>query len=193
MAIINKIRSTINDKIFYKNYIFKKIFYLNRELAIVTIAFNKDDLIKKQSELLKKNITDEFSYFVVDNSNSDKDSYRIKTFCLNNKINYFKIPTNPGNYNPSVSHGYAINWAVKNIILKYEIKNFALLDHDIFPIKKYSILNSLNNQIFYGIKQRRTGVWYLWPGFSFFDAYKLKARLIDFKPVKGLDTGGAAI
>ena len=181
MKIYTKFSNYFQEKnkaiIFYKNCIFKKIFHINRELAIITIAFNKVDLIKKQSELLKKNITDEFSYFVIDNSNSDEDSFRIRDYCLNNKVNYFRIPPNPGSYNPSLSHGFAINWAIKNIILKYKIKNFALLDHDIFIIKKYSILNKLNNQIFYGVKQTKLGIWYLWPGFSFFKVNKLKARL----------------
>jgi hypothetical protein len=187
----NNLQTKNKIKHFYKNSILELEYDYEPDLAIITIAYNKADLIEIQYDLIKKNITDNYSYFVVDNSSLFSESICMQKFCERKKINYFKIPINPEINNPSMSHGLALNWAIKNIVKRYKISNFALLDHDVFPVKKYTILDKLSSQIIYGLRQYRKGVWYLWPGFAIFDLKHIDIKKMDFLPKPGLDTGGS--
>jgi len=160
-------------------------------IDLIVVAFNKDYFIKLQCELIKKFVTDKINYYVVDNSTNQDTSSLLVNFSIKNKINYYKLPTNPSNF-PSISHGYALNWALHNITAKSNNIYYGFLDHDIFPIKKTSIISKLKNQGFYGHKQKRGELVYLWPGFCFFDKKKVNPKDLNFlpKPLLGLDTGG---
>lgn len=103
-------------------------------------------------------------------------------------ISYIKIPFGI-RFNPSYSHGYALNFAY-NIFLKInKIKYLGFLDHDIYPYRKTEIIKKIREGVF-GRLQERDNRWYLWPGFVFFDLDKIRDKKIDFTPIEGLDTGG---
>jgi hypothetical protein len=171
--------------------IFSRIINHQKVLDLISIAYNKDSLIKLQSKLLKKFVTDEITYHVVDNSTNQNTSNLLADFCRKNYINYYKLTTNPSN-RPSRSHGHALNWALHHIAAKSNNFYYGFLDHDIFPIKKTSIISKLKNQGFYGHQQKRGELVYLWPGFCFFDKKKVNPKDLNFlpKPFLGLDTGG---
>ena len=99
---------------------------------------------------------------------------------------------NPQNgHEASRSHALSLNWAWRHIVKQSRPRYFGVIDHDIFPIKKTTILDKLSKNRIYGHIQYRGKKWYLWPGFSFFDKQYLDHKKLDFSPVKGLDTGGA--
>lgn len=183
----------INNLLFYTS---KKALIINNEteidpanLLLTTIAFNNLDILKVQYQQLKNNIKDKFFYTIADNSNIPSISEKIKNYCIDQKIMYVKLPSNPYK-NPSKSHGIALNWVYKNIIKKYEPNFFGFLDHDIFPYKETSIISNLNKNIF-GLIQERNEKWYLWAGFCFYNFKNIKNITMNFMPSKGLDTGGA--
>ncbi|MBQ5511120.1 MAG: hypothetical protein IIT94_08305, partial [Prevotella sp.] len=112
------------------------------EMLLITIAYNNEALIRKQIELIKKYIKDEnFTHVIVDNSPKREKRKLIKDICDANKVDYVAIPFSIEqricNYFSlfSHSHGNALNWTFYHLIKQSKPKRFALLDHDIFPIR----------------------------------------------------------
>jgi hypothetical protein len=159
-------------------------------LDLVTISFNNAEVIKHQIKLLRQNLKDKFHYTVVDNSNHPAAMEQIASVCRVAKVAYIKLPTNPS-ANPSISHGYALNWAYWHYIRKRQAKYFGFIDHDIFPIKPTSVVKQLKKLPVFGLVQERAGVWYFWGGFNFYTRSFVKHSRLNFIPPKHLDTGGA--
>lgn len=165
----------------------------NRDvLDIVVVAFNDSELIKAQHQALVKNLKDDFCYSVFDNSTRQDKRTEIKSLCAALGIGYIDLPKNPySGCDPSSSHGLALNWAYKNYIKPRQARYFGTLDHDVFLTKPSSIVLHLKTQPVYGHLQERGELWYLWPGFSFFNHEFVAAKKLNFMPYKNLDTGGA--
>jgi len=166
----------------------------NTVLCFVTIAFNNEFLIEEQIRLMKKYITNSnYVHIVVDNSSDKKKRGTIKAVCAKANIPYFSLPFNwfsKIDKRPSYSHGLAMNWVYYNLIKKIKPSIFGFLDHDIFPIKPYSLLQKIGNQCFYGRLVDKTPdnypkkLWYLWAGFCFFNFDSIKYLDINFMPCK---------
>jgi hypothetical protein len=177
----------------------------NTPFCLATIAFNNDFLIEEQIRLVKKHITDSnYTHIVADNSSDKKKRKAIKAICTKANIPYFSLPFNwfsKIHRRPSYSHGLAMTWVYYNLIKKINPIVFGFIDHDIFPIKPYSLLEKIENQFFYGRCIDRTPdnhpkkLWYLWAGFCFFKFDSLKTLNINFMPCKVdnvyLDTAGS--
>lgn len=163
----------------------------SEQVLLLTIAFNDAETIKLQYEQTKKYVTETFVYVVVDNSNDEQESEKIKNFCKKNTISYYRLPQMWNAISPSFSHGLALQYAYQHIVLKYKPSIVGFLDHDIFPIKQTSVQELVRGNPFFGLLQpRHGGVWYLWPGFLFFNLEILGSPKLDFTPRRGLDTGG---
>lgn len=186
----NEIRFLNTNSIVDKSHTFSK---RKGALVIAAIAYNNLNAIKHQIRLIKKYLEDSYEYIVVDNSSDDFVSQNIRDLCLFHGIEYIKLPYNPySKFNPSYSHGLALQWFLKNIVLAQKIQYFGLIDHDIYPVRKTSLLDKLHNSPCYGHVQHRGDHWYLWPGFCFFNALKINVEQLNFLPVssKQMDTGG---
>ncbi len=162
----------------------------NEKLDIITVAFNNSKVIEQQIALLKNNLNDSFFHTIADNSSNQIVCKEIAGICLKHGINYLRIPQSVIKYGPSESHGRAITWVFNNFVKKRSSKYFGFIDHDIFPIKKTSIVPFLDKQLIYGLLQERNEKWYLWAGFCFFNAEKTFKNINNFRPGSGLDTGG---
>lgn len=166
-------------------------------LDLVTIGFNNSAVIETQIKLLKKNLKDNFSYTVADNSSNQTVRSEIEKICLKYNVGYISLPENklslPGLGN--LSHGSAMTWVYKNYISYRPARYFGYLDHDIFPIKKTSLLKDFKKSPVLGIRQPRETTWYLWAGFCFFDKKFIGKKELNFLSKKygneRLDTGGA--
>jgi len=177
---------------FYRRKFFRKapIEIINpqeaKEFEIYTVAFNNAKVIEYQIKLCEKNIKDEFLHIIIDNSIDKKASSDIKNVCIKYKKMYIRLPQNT--LYSSQHHTLALNYTWINIVQKRMCRYFWFLDHDIFPVKKTSILPILKQQKLYGYlidKYRRWfmwNAWFLWPWFSFFD--KTLSRKFDFGLVK---------
>lgn len=176
-----------------KNYL--KLILIKRGHLIITIAFNKPDLIESQILLLKMHIKDSFVHVVFDNSSEASCSKKIKEICKLNKVIYFKNKGTEKNkkvqINPSISHGKALNYAFKKIAVPSGAKILTFLDHDIFPVKEYSFFSNIGSADFLGVKMSKMGMWYLWPGFFSMKMNKIINKKINFLPAPSLDTGGS--
>jgi glycosyltransferase involved in cell wall biosynthesis len=166
----------------------------SRDTLIITIAFNNEQVIEKQIELLSEFCKDNYMYIVADNSTNKQKSLAIEKICNKHSIFYYRLPElNPFNgYDPSSSHGASLNYIWRNIISKLDsVKYLMLLDHDIFPTNSFSVKEMLGNQDFYGLVKIRELGWYLWPGFSCFLREYLLNREVNFLPSKYGDTGSS--
>jgi glycosyltransferase involved in cell wall biosynthesis len=155
------------------------------DLILITIAFNEASFIEKQIDLLKKYVRDRFEHIIVDNSSSSKVREEIYEICLKKGVGYQGVPlTNP--YQKNKSHAAAMHWAYFQIVIKSAASVVGFLDHDIFPIKPYSISNRMTNGIYGRVMHSYTKssyrkevtaeipYWSLWAGFCFFDKSLIK-------------------
>ena len=166
----------------------------SKNTLIMTVSFNNETVIKKQIELIEKFCKDSYVYIVADNSTDINKRTNIKEICINRNILYYPLPINNpfNNYDPSSSHGAALNYLWKNIVDKIShIDYIMILDHDIFPTNYFSVEEMLNNQPFYGlVKERKLG-WYLWPGFCCYKKESCIGKVINFLPSEYGDTGSS--
>lgn len=163
------------------------------DTLLLTIAFNNVEVIKLQIEKIRLFCQDNYCLLIADNSTDEETRRKIAELCKKEGVLYYPLPKqNPFNgYDPSASHGAALNYVWKNVVQNLDdIRYVMLLDHDIFPSEVFSVNKMLGNASFYGlIKERELG-WYLWPGFSCFDKYKINKGM-NFLPSKYGDTGSA--
>ena len=170
----------------------------NGKRILVTVAFNNPKVIEYQIKLIKKYIKGDFIHIICDNSNRIDSAQGIRNVCIQNEVTYIRVNSDIKPHGYSDSHGVALNWIWENILSKKE-KDFALLDHDIFPIQEQNIEDYFDIENFWGSIRNKNGRWYLWPGFAFyrFDAVKNKKlnfrryKHFGFIKAKNADTGSA--
>ncbi len=168
------------------------------EMLILTVAFNNEQLIERQIELIRDNIKDEdYLYMVVDNSTNKQKRLAIKQICHKYGISYIAVPKTIcflTRHQCAVSHGAALNWIYYHFLRKMKPKRFALIDHDIFPVKPYNMTSALGEKDFYGVLRSSGDEWYLWPGWCIFNFAKFTTNP-NFEPIytkkNFLDTGGS--
>jgi len=168
------------------------------EMLILTVAYNNEQLIERQIELIRDNIKDEdYRYMVADNSTSRQKRMAIKQICQNHGVSYIAIPKAIcilTNHQCAVSHGAALNWVYYHFLRKIKPKRFAVIDHDIFPVKPYNLTSALGEKDFYGVSRSCGEEWYLWPGWCIFNFDKFTTKP-NFEPIytkkNFLDTGGS--
>jgi len=158
---------------------------------VCSIAYNDDWAIDRQSRLMRRHLVDA-EYLVADNSSDPAASARIAAICADRRIAYARLPRirlRPG----SRSHGLALNWVCRNVVMPAAPPAFGFVDHDIFPTAPFSLAERLRTQPVYGRCVDRGARWYLWAGFCFFRADVLRTGRLDFSQdwFIGLDTGGA--
>lgn len=155
------------------------------DLLLLTIAFNESSLIEDQIILLKKFVIDPFDHVVVDNSTDRTARLAIKEICQTHGVGYAGVPlTNP--FQKSKSHAAAMHWAYYQLVRKSKARVVGFLDHDIFPLKPYSILDKIRNGIYGRVMYtyspsgyleeiiQESPYWVLWAGFCFFEKRLLK-------------------
>ena len=160
-----------------------------KTVDIVTVAFNNLEILKIQYSFIKKNLLNPFTYIILDNSTDIEISRQILEFCKLHYIMYFK--SNTINSDASISHGLAINNVINNIGFQKEL--ILLLDHDIIPIQKINLDNSICTSDFYGIRQINniSNSWYLRPAMFLYKNSKEYAKRLNFLPCQGADSGGS--
>jgi len=161
--------------------------------VVVVIAYNDEETIRLQSELVSRYLP-HVLYAVVDNSSDWQVAASIHKFCLCKSIPYVRLEANPWNgKNPSRSHGFAMNWTWLNLIRPSEPYQFGFVDHDLFPTATTNPFRQLESCFCYGDKRWAGSRWFLWAGFCFFDYGAVLELPLDFGLdwFVGLDTGGA--
>jgi len=166
-------------------------------MLLLTVAFNDERLIEKQIEQIRLMIKDsDYQYVVADNSLNRKKREAIKEVCMQQGIEYIRIPylmTLLFHYQIAVSHGAALNWIYYHYLREKRPMRFSLLDHDIFPVRDFNMTTTLGLRDFYGVSRMKDEEWYLWPGFCIynFDTFPTEPDFLPRYTKKNfLDTGG---
>ena len=96
---------------------------LPSHMYIVTIAFNDEQLIRKQIQLIKQHTKDkDYKHIIVDNSTKTNKRELIKRVCQEEDIEYVSVPkylhalSFPKLFWDGMSHGAALNWTFYHII-----------------------------------------------------------------------------
>lgn len=162
--------------------------------VIVTIAFNDLELIEIQTRLVKEFIPHAI-HLVADNSSHEATAISIENHCLAHHVNYLRLPSNPwqGLAVASRSHGQAMNWVWRRIIMAGQPKSFGFIDHDLFPTCPCNPFEQLEDLPFFGDKRWAGDRWFLWAGYCFYRFPEAVRAKLDFSQdwFIGLDTGGA--
>lgn len=161
------------------------------EMMIVTIAYNDENLIRKQIELVKVHVKDsDYCHVIVDNSPNRRKRILIEAVCQKEGIEYIPVPRyidkliSTRLFWCGLSHGAALNWMYYNLLLERSPVRFALLDHDILPVMDCNLTETLGDREFYGVKRERGQGWYLWPGYSIFKFDILSKVKPNFLPIR---------
>ena len=160
------------------------------DLYVITIAYNHERLIEKQIELVKRYVKDgSFRHVIVDNSSQRKVRKQIREICEREKVEYVPVPhlidkmichTLFGN---GLSHGAALNWLFFHYLQQRKPVRFALIDHDVFPMRDVSFIEKLGESDFYGVERIKDTGWYLWPGWCVFKYDAIVDKHPNFLPV----------
>lgn len=210
MEIVQKIRKGIFKKLFIRQANEKYIATPARKTVLqpmktnfllVTLSFNDFELIKLQKASLKK-ITDAYDHIIADNSSNDEQATSIEKFCTQEGVGYVRLPQpNPGSkFDRSLSHGFSLNWIFYNVVKKLNPERFGFLESDVLVAASGSFLAPWQGKLFWGMKgpsqspelsaEQQEKTWRLWPGFCFFKRDFYQGNLLNFLPVKYIDTGG---
>jgi len=172
-------------------------------IDLITVAFNNEVIVEHQIRLVKKYCTDSsYTHIIADNSSSREKRKKIFDVCKKYSVAYISMPYNLARMlamlnrpSSSYSHGFALNWLYYNVVKVRQPYIFGFLDHDLFPLKPFSVADKLQRQELYGERRDRQTAWYLWAGFCFFLLDAVKSISLNFAPTKVggvyLDTGGA--
>ncbi len=170
-------------------------------LCLVTVTYNKPDLTRIQAGLVKRNVADTgYVRLILDNSSKRSSRAAIRQTCREAGIEYVPVPRFfhffllPHLFFYGISEGMALNWFCQKVLPVLRPERLAIIDHDIFPLRKYSFVSHLGGKPFYGVDRPRATGWYLWPGLAIFDCRQMRKWGFNFMPcfVKGayFDTGG---
>jgi hypothetical protein len=161
--------------------------------VLVTIAFNEADLVGMQVPAVARFVPNAL-HVIADNSNDESAAMAIAAIAARAGAGYVRLPDNPwrGGDNASRSHGLALNWVWRNIVLPGEPQAFGFLDDDLFPAEADDPFALLQRQPVYGVMRGAGTRWFLWAGFCFFRFDAVRNLPLDFGQdwFAGLDTGG---
>lgn len=185
------------EKFVIENY-YSSDYNKESNIDLITVSFNNPIIIDYQIKLFRKYLQGSFCHIVCDNSNMEERAKQIREVCVKNNITYIHCEPKKIPHGFADSHGIALNWIYYSVIQKRK-NNFAFLDHDIFPIKPLNIESYLEKTELAGRVYEQSGIWYLWPGFSFFRYELLKDIKTNFRrhrkwnifKVPIVDTGSA--
>jgi glycosyltransferase involved in cell wall biosynthesis len=152
------------------------------KVAIIIVSYNAPQLLIPQLDGLDRFCKDDFEVVVVDNSSDKEAANAIKYYC-EGRCKHIK--TNAGSRGGSSSHSFAANLGYLKFGADYDY--LAYLDHDLFPIRDFSVVEILGEKLIAGIGQEKEKT-YFWPGCFMFNANEVTD--VDFSPSPGLDTGG---
>lgn len=150
---------------------------------------------------MKKYGKDEnYRHLIVDNSPNRCVRKQIKTICEREGVDNVSVPLYIDKlishrlFGNGLSHGAALNWMFYHVLMPNKPERFALLDHDVFPQKAFSLKEKLESRDFYGVERNMGAGWYLWPGWCIFKYDVVEKCKPNFLPVfvdgVYLDSGG---
>lgn len=158
-------------------------------LGIIIITYNLSaEIFLLQMAAIRKFCKDDFTIEIFDNSSDLEKAEHIRYHAEQLGIKYRKtFSTSQGGTD---SHSWVANFSYQLLKTKYEL--FFFCDHDLIPLKKFSVMEILSGgHVMAGVGQGAKKK-YMWPGCLMINATAIDRDIIDFlfSHELGLDTGG---
>ncbi len=161
-----------------------------RHLGLV-VAFEQPWALNWQLSLAAKNVPG-LQMLVFDNSREAAMRERIAEVCRSHGVAYLSLP--PGKTrHVNRSHGLAMNWIYRNVVLRLQPDSFMFIDHDMIPVLPNPYPAQVAEQPIYGrYNSAKPWSWQFWAGYCAFRFDFAQGRRINFMYDFGndLDTGG---
>ncbi len=148
-------------------------------LTLVTVGYNRKDLLTWQCHLLHRWIAGPFNHIILDNSN---EGFLMQDEELCRLAEVVRVESR-NDVNPSISHATAVDWWISQGMPPGIV---GFLDHDIFPFAPFDADEFVGEAPAAGLLQVKPGGRYLWPGFVFVRTEEVEAWTT--KPEQGFDT-----
>jgi hypothetical protein len=164
------------------------------KIKIFSFTFNRPDILEYQIRALKKFIIGEYDINIVYDTRDNEYYEQFKKICDDNEVNFYHHISQPGG-SPSFYNAQAIQWIYDTVIVEEDGDSIVmLLDHDMFLIEEFDVINELATYDVAGCLQSRGNIKYVWPGLVLFKKSSVEEVEFNFYPqtVDGqiLDTGG---
>lgn len=164
------------------------------KVKVILSTFNRPDFLPIQIKLIQKFLQNDHEIIVIHDSRNNEYVSEFEKICNDLEVKFYHHESSPGK-NSSQYHGEAIQWAYDNIINKECINDLTLiLDHDMFLIEKFDVIEFFGENDIAGRYQNRGSVEYVWPGLIMFKYTSIKDISFNFYPGQYfgelLDTGG---
>ncbi len=160
--------------------------------ALVTIAYGDAEAIRWQAALVREFVPNVI-HIIADNTPGEHSAGLVASAANETDLPYLWLPGIAWKRGTtSRSHGLALNWVWRNLILPGKPTAFGFLDHDLFPIRFSDPFAELASQPFYGHVRWSGERWFLWAGFCMYRFSHVQSLPLDFGQdwFLGLDTGG---
>lgn len=157
--------------------------------VVFTIAFNTPWVIDLLTASWAENVSDA-ALVVADNSKNREARAEHRRICTERGVPYVELPKN-WEWNNTRSHGVSLNWVYYNLIEPLSPSRFGFIDHDCFPTQPVTVESVFGGKQLAGWilrAKKYPDMWYLWPGFCFFDYELTQGRELDFR--HGTEWGG---
>ena len=160
---------------------------MKNKTGIFIVTYNAPTLLPLQVDRIVRHCKDDFELVIVDNS-TDKDAAEaIHYHAIRLGCSYLR--TQAGSKGGSESHAFACNVSYQREGRKYAYVLY--LDHDNFPVKDFSVVDMLGDNVIAGLGQNKSKT-YMWPGLVMLNNQHLDPIKVDFSCSREymLDTGG---
>lgn len=164
-------------------------------VLIMTQAYNRPDFIEWQYKTLKKFLKDDFEYVVFNDARDINLRKQITQACSEWGINHCYVPQDiHKGTSASSRHAEVIQFSLNYFGYPYNGLVW-IIDCDLFLIKKFSIVQYMQEYDIASYKQERADYIYLWPGIVCLNVKTLPHKeTLNWAPVTingiSLDTGG---
>lgn len=163
-------------------------------VKIILSTYNRPDLLPIQVDCIKKRFKNNYQIIVLHDSRNQEYVSEFETICNQLNLPLYHHDSVPGK-SPSQYHGEAIQWIYDTVIKNDpECDLFLILDHDMFVIRDFDLIEYMGDYDICGNYQSRGSVGYIWPGLIMFRNSHIKNLDFNFLPgmYNGelLDTGG---
>lgn len=161
------------------------------KVLIITTAYNRPDFIELQAKTFRKFLKDDYRFVVFNDACDKAMQTRIENACAMWGLECIAIPqeiharpyllreNNNDLHNPSVRNCNAVQYALDTIGFAHK-GIVALVDSDLFLVKKFSLKKYLKGHQLAGLHQQKMHnddcISYLWIGILFMDMSQLPEK-----------------